>query len=197
MRSVECSICPIAADVGLPLSRYLTSNVSGSRPWPLRVTWCHRSCDHSRRRSICGPVQLVDSVLLFFTMMCQSVMSGLRSVNLLSNTWWYDDDVGGVSSSALPLKMYSGWQFVVKLGVNRNRLFGFWPPMKVLFRFAVLGCKVLCQVSSKWDKNRKRESADRQDTQNNEMTRFILCVCLSVRALRWHKWSWSPSHAML
>jgi len=29
-----------------PFSRYLHPNISGSRPWPFRVTWHHRPRDH-------------------------------------------------------------------------------------------------------------------------------------------------------
>jgi len=30
-----------------PFSRYLALSILGSRPWPFRVTWRHRSRDHS------------------------------------------------------------------------------------------------------------------------------------------------------
>jgi len=32
-----------------PLSKYGASEIMGSRPWPLGVTWRHRSRDHSTR----------------------------------------------------------------------------------------------------------------------------------------------------
>jgi len=52
IRSVERGICPIAplSHYLAPLPRYWASNISGSRPWPFRVTWRHWSRNHWNRR---------------------------------------------------------------------------------------------------------------------------------------------------